>query len=204
MLHPTPEVSVKIDGGAYQQLGLQEPRRGSGAKMSALVDTGAQMCILGRSQVHELGITLEELEPASLGITIVDGGKATNLGMVFLEISASTPKGELRTTRQQCYVLDGAGSLFLSYEALIDLGSCPRGFPEVGVSSPMPTGFELPQGQVRSVYPLGGGSHQTPWSPQPQGAPWRPRAALLHNASVSAPKEQGLRTHLRRCLSSQL
>ena len=114
MPHPTLEVSVSVDSGAYQQLSLQETARGSGSTMMALADTGEQMCILGRSQVHELGVRIEDLEPASLGITIADGGKATNLGMLFLVISAKAPDGGWRTTRQQCYVLDRAGSLFLS------------------------------------------------------------------------------------------
>ena len=131
MPHPTLEVSVDVDSEAYKQLSLQKPAGGSGARMVALADTGAQICILGRSQVHELGVKVEDLEPASLGITIADGGRATNLGMLFLMISARTPDGGWRTTRQQCYVLDGAASLFLSYEALVELGSCPKGFPQV-------------------------------------------------------------------------
>ena len=104
-------------------------------QLDAMADTGAQMCILGRNQIHKLGMPVGDLEPASLGITIADGGQATNLGMVFLEISVKAPGGGTRVTKQQCYVLDGAGSLFLSYEALVDLGSCPKGFPQVAASN---------------------------------------------------------------------
>jgi hypothetical protein len=46
---------------------------------------------------------------------------ARNLGMVFLSIEA---RG--RVTKQQSYILDGSDALFLSWEALMDLGVIPK------------------------------------------------------------------------------
>ena len=48
-----------------------------------------------------------------------------------MEIVTNTPDGGSKDIRQQCYVLEGVGMLFLSYEALVDLGCCPEGFPMV-------------------------------------------------------------------------
>ena len=85
------------------------------------------MCILGKEHLGMLGVELDELEPAHLAINTADGGTAANLGMVFLRLQAGKHE-----TRQQCYVMDGAGHIFLSYEALEDLGAIPVGFPLAG------------------------------------------------------------------------
>ena len=129
MPHPTLEVQVEVDHQAYAQLNLRTPVGGQETRMCALADTGAQMCILGRDQVNQLGLQMTDLEQANLGINTADGGQAKNLGMVFLNISIRTQEGMSRSTKQQCYVLEGSRMLFLSYEALMDLGCCPKEFP---------------------------------------------------------------------------
>ena len=106
--HPTREVSVRVDSEAYQQLTLKGPESTKVVGLRALVDTGAQMCILGLEQVHMLGLQEDNLEPANLSVNTANGGQARNLGMVFLEITANVPEnGGTKIMRQQCYVLEG-------------------------------------------------------------------------------------------------
>ena len=131
--HPIMDVVVRVDLEAYIELGLQEPRLGSwtGRRLPALADTGAQMCVLGEAQAASVGLELDQLATPNLTINTADRGVARNLGMVLFEISGVGDDGVRRTTRQQSYILEGAGNLFLSCEALKGLGCIHEKFPEV-------------------------------------------------------------------------
>ena len=54
------------------------------------------------------------------------------LGAIFLEILGESDMGELRVSKQLCYIAQGLKTLYLSQEACKDLGVIPRDFPKVG------------------------------------------------------------------------
>ena len=74
---------------------------------------------------------MDELLPTTVTIQVVNGEVVRALGMLLLVISCKDEAGVMHTTRQQAYVMPGARQLFLSLEALEELG-CIRGkvFPK--------------------------------------------------------------------------
>ena len=89
------------------------------------------MVVLGVMEMGRLGVKESELLPTSVMIQVANGKVVEALGMLLLVISCEDEAGVLCTTRQQAYVMLGAKQLFLSHEALEELG-CIRGevFPK--------------------------------------------------------------------------
>ena len=69
---------------------------------------------------------MNELIPTKVTIQVANGEVVRALGMILLVISCKDKAGVMHTMRQQAYVMLGAVQLFLSHEALDELG-CIRG-----------------------------------------------------------------------------
>ena len=135
------------------------------------------MCVMGRTQMQLLGIREEDLAPANMAINTAEGSVAGNLGIVMLVISCQE-----RVTHQCYYVLDGAASLFLSCDALVDSGCCQEefrrvgGVKAVGDAPPRPRGLSAPQ--------AGPGEEARPWKCPRRAMPPKPPAELPYPATV--------------------
>ena len=98
--------------------------------MEVLADSGAQMVVMGHKQAEMLGIRSSEYLPAAMHIHVADSRSKGAAGMAILEISAKSLNGTAHTTWQQAYIMDGAEHLYLSHEALRELGSLSESFPK--------------------------------------------------------------------------
>ena len=80
------------------------------------------MVVMGLHEAMALGVWVEELLPTSVMIQVANGITEPALGFIIVVASCRDESRNLKMTRQQAYVMRGAGQLFLSYEALEELG----------------------------------------------------------------------------------
>ena len=160
--HPKLRVRVTVSKTDYKIRGFPAPACHQAQEMEALADTGAMMVVLGLQEAVQLGVRREELLPTMVTIQVANGEMVKALGMILLVISCKDEAGVLRTMRQQAYVIDGAGQLFLSHEALEELG-CIKG--EV---------FPWPMVEVGQVSGVGEGEDRTCKCPERSLPLWHP------------------------------
>merc|ERR1712089_68937 len=89
--------------------------------VSWLVNSGAQMVIIGLKHLYGMGLTKKDLVPVSMKIKAANSGGLKLLGGVFLKITGYSPSGKKWQTRQMAYCADGCDRLFLSKTACVDL-----------------------------------------------------------------------------------
>ena len=136
---PHLSVSVAVDKVAYGELKLNPPclvkKKGAGhaRNRKATTDTGAQLTVINVNEVKNLGIKLNSLFPLLTNVNTVTKDAVDIIGGVFLKISASDQKsGNVRSTRQLCYVSKSVPGVYLSEDACKELGCLPSKFPNVG------------------------------------------------------------------------
>ena len=118
-------VNLSVCGEAYGSLGLRSPARTTFTSVSALVDTGAQMCVANVTVADELGIPRGMLVSPALQISAANNAGLRILGAGFVTITAQGGQ----STRQMVYFADGVGRFYLSQDACLDLGIIGRQFP---------------------------------------------------------------------------
>merc|ERR1711895_420582 len=97
-----------------------------------LVDSGAQIVVIGLKHLYGMGLTKKDLVPVSMRIKAANSGGLKLLGGVFLKIFSYSSSGKRWQTRQLAYCADGCDRLFLSKTACIDLGILEQDFPKIG------------------------------------------------------------------------
>ena len=99
--------------------------------MFALADSRAQMVVIGPTHAPMLGIKKKEYLPAKMTIQVADNWSTMVLGMAIIKI---TTVGRNRTTQQQVYIMETGNQVYLSHQALRDLGCLPKNYPEAEVT----------------------------------------------------------------------
>ena len=87
----------------------------------------------GMNLPHSLGVKRSKLVPVSMKLRGAGGGGLDLIGGLFLEISTTDSSGNIRISRQMCYIAHGVEKVLLSREACKDLGVIKKNFPDVGV-----------------------------------------------------------------------
>ena len=116
----------KLDMSAYKALGLKPPMKQAIPSVGHhLADTGASICLGGRSYLRSLGLTVADLTPCDMTVCGANNSNMSILGAVLIEFT-STPK---HTSKQIVYICEGVVGTLLSLEACIDLGLVEESFP---------------------------------------------------------------------------
>ena len=133
--HPITEISIQPEIEGYKELKWENrlPKKIKKISSTALVDTGAQMVVMGIEDVHKMGLRKSNLIPVKLKIKAANSGGMRLLGGVLVRIEGKSPSGANRTTRQIAYVAEGISKIFLSKQASVDLGIIDTAFPTIGV-----------------------------------------------------------------------
>jgi hypothetical protein len=121
---------VSVDHSGYVAVGQQDPGSIKTVVTRGLVDTGAQMTVLGLQLLDSLGVSLEELFPAQLNILTADESGLDIIGAVFINIETS----DGRITKEMGYVARAAQHFFVSFSALKKLGMMD-GLKSAGISA---------------------------------------------------------------------
>ena len=104
--HPITEISIQPEIEGYKELKWENrlPKKIKKISSTALVDTGAQMVVMGIEDVHKMGLRKSNLIPVKLKIKAANSGGMRLLGGVLVRIEGKSPSGANRTTRQIAYV----------------------------------------------------------------------------------------------------
>ena len=131
--HPQLAISASLCEEGYKQLDIPTPRiRNKRINTSSLPDTGAQMTVVGVKFTHSLGITKSELIPLSHGVNAANNLGLGLLGGVLITFSGADCNGNIRLSKQLCYVATNIDTVFLSKSACTDLGLISESFPTIG------------------------------------------------------------------------
>ena len=128
---PMVRLYSRVDMSAYRALGLKPPAKKvvvSGGQH--LADTGASICLGGRSYMRSLGLTEEDLTPCDMSVCGANSSSIKILGALLVEFSQGSHDADLRS-KQIIYICDGVVGALLSLEACVDLGLVEDKFPHV-------------------------------------------------------------------------
>jgi hypothetical protein len=97
----------------------------------SVADTGATVVFRETGLMQEMGLKLEQLLPTNLTLFTVDKKSLTVLGAVPVIISVQCEDGGTATTRDLLYIMEELSSVFISRDALSNLGIIGKEFPKV-------------------------------------------------------------------------
>ena len=126
--HGILQLTMEACHTATSQQRLPKLKNTKPIKISALVDTGAQMCVCDYSLAKQMGLTKHNMLTPALTISVADNADLELIGAAFMLIKSD--KGP--TTRQLVYFATGVGQFYLSKQACFDLGIIGKNFPQVG------------------------------------------------------------------------
>ena len=126
--HGRVNIQVKTCNSAASQLGLAKLKNKKSVAVSALCDTGAQMCVSDWSTAKEMGISKSDILTPALTISTADNAKLELIGATFLTLYSNSGQ----STDQLVYFANGVGQFYLSKSAMKDLGIINRDFPKIG------------------------------------------------------------------------
>ena len=133
---PQPYVDVQISVTDYEELGFGSPVGTTTTTMRALADTGCQSCLASAQILSRLNIKREDLIATTTAMRAADNRQIPILGTIPLLIGATTSEGQRHRTKQLVYITDSMeNGLYLSREAITDLGIIPSNFPSINGST---------------------------------------------------------------------
>ena len=90
------------------------------------------MTVAGVKFIHSLGVKKSELIPLSHGVNAANNAGLGLLGGLLVIFSGEDCLGNMKTSKQLCYVADNIDGVFLSRSACVDLGLIDKNFPTIG------------------------------------------------------------------------
>ena len=135
--HPEVEVHIEPDSDGYEEMNLETrpPPNPKATETNALVDTGAQMVVMGVKTVYAMGMGKKHIMPVGMKIKAANTGGLKLLGGILVKISGHSQEGGTRVTRQLAYVAEEVDRVFLSKKASEELGIISKTFPIIGAYS---------------------------------------------------------------------
>ena len=127
--HPTLSLQVSTDLVAYDEFDIPPPPASS-ARQEVVVDSGAQVCIMGINRLHQMGLRKRELILVQRGVQAANEEDLTVLGALFLTYTGYD-KGVPVKTSALTYVTSSVQKFYLSYECMRILGIVDADFPRV-------------------------------------------------------------------------
>ena len=127
--HPSLVVEATISHATYSKAKSKAPKvaaKARATKLTSMPDTGAMMCIMGRSQLRQLNIERHELVKVTEKMVAANGHSITLDGAVFLDLVV----GDRRST-QMVYVSPEVKHMLLSQSACKGLGLVAKEFPNM-------------------------------------------------------------------------
>ena len=125
--HGRLQLQVSVSASAQQQFNLPVSATSS-TSVSALADTGAQMCVADWQVAKRMGLSKSDLIAPALSVSVADNSNLELIGAHFVTLSSSTGQ----SSEQLVYFATGIGEFYLSKAALIDLQVIHANFPMAG------------------------------------------------------------------------
>ena len=137
-----PRVRTKI-GLATEPLayeGVQPAYDGKMLSAPAIVDTGANVCTIGRKMFHELGAEQATI-PANAQLRMADGRLRAVKEATWVRLTVDEG-GKTRSTTQMAYIVNHNNHLCLSHEASVLLGQVEGNWDRWGQRRPRPSSHQ--------------------------------------------------------------
>ena len=129
----------RLDMSAYKALGLKPPtKQAKSSEGHHLADTGASICLGGKTYLRSLGLSEEDLIPCDMTVCGANNSNIKVMGALLVEFShIHQPVTSIRPaiSKQIVYICEGVVGALLSLEACIDLGLVEERFPHTSVST---------------------------------------------------------------------
>ena len=123
-----------LDINAYKALGLKPPAKQAIKSWGQhLADTGASICLGGRTYLRSLGLSEEALTPCDMTLCGANNSSIKVLGALLIEFSRG-PAAQNLSSKQIVYICDGVVGALLSLEACVDLGLVQEEFPNTAAA----------------------------------------------------------------------
>jgi hypothetical protein len=124
---------VTLCTSGYEELLSPSPKvTTKSVKMPGMPNLGAQLVVVGMNLVHSLGLTKRELIPLATKVNVANNSGLGLLGGILITITGRDKHGNIRETRQLCYISEQVFTLFLSEQACEVLGIIEKDFPSIG------------------------------------------------------------------------
>ena len=126
--HPSITLNATINSVVYNKLNVRAPKaaaRAVQAKLTTICDTGAMMCVMGRSMLDALKMNKSELVKVTERLMAANGDQIALDGAVSLDLSHGDKK-----TMQMAYVSAQVKQMLLSQTACKGLGLVTKDFPK--------------------------------------------------------------------------
>ena len=120
MSSPDPRLLVPVSVTPYRAPGLALHTK----EISVFADTGANLCMMGPQQMDALGLSVDQLTPCQLPVSVVGGSSVKTAGRFQARIDLAG-----NTTDQTIFFCDKADRFFLGRQACKDLKMIPPSFP---------------------------------------------------------------------------
>ena len=131
--HPRVPLSISIDDGDPQRSsGLAEPAHS--AETLGIVDSGAQSNLWSLKEFDRLGFDRSALSPVTMTLSAANKSPIPIEGAFFAKLKGLSEKGNTVESRAMICVSSAANGLYLSLEAMLDLGIVSHDFPSIGAA----------------------------------------------------------------------
>ena len=99
---------------------------------TAIVDSGAQVCVWGWNQCRAAGFTRNDLTPVKQKLNGVSKSQIIIYGAVLLRLHGTSNLGDHYSAAAIVYVSPDVSGLYISKQVMIQLCIVPEGFPSIG------------------------------------------------------------------------
>ena len=140
-------LQVSISQSAASQFDLPQVNNIKSTPVSALADTGAQMCVADWRVAKSLGLKRSDLLLPALSVSVADNSSLELIGAHFLTITAKSG----HKSEQLVYFASDIGEFYLSKAALIDLAVIDKNLPLPGSCPPEQSNPSLPHANHHEV-----------------------------------------------------
>ena len=134
MPHPTLRLLLSTNASDYDHINATCPSI-KPSHVNVVTDTGAQSVLMSIRDFYRVGFKDTDLLPVKRTMRAANMEEIKILGAVFVRLTGTDTSGKEHTAPIMAYVSPSTEKIYISREALVQLGVIPRNFPEIGAAT---------------------------------------------------------------------
>ena len=133
MHHPMVNLQLSVDCRDYHSFSARCPNVRP-VSVKATADSGAQSCLWSLDDYVRAGFKETDLIPVGLDLSAANQSQIPIVGAILAHLHGESKNGVGFSCATMIYISPAAKGLYLSQEAMMDLGIVSRDFPSVGTA----------------------------------------------------------------------
>ena len=129
--HPTVNITLSTNINDYKLFKVRHPPSRS-INVTAVVDSGAQVCVWSWNQCKNSGYSRADLIPVKQKLNAVSKTHINIHGAILLRLQGTSPSGDEYSAAAIVYISPDVTSFYMSKDVMIQLGIVPEAFPAIG------------------------------------------------------------------------